>query len=979
LIGDHQQLRPQINNYELSRESSRGVQYALDVSLFERLVNPPANHRASCLPYTTLETQRRMHPSISQLIRNSLYPALKDSPTVFDYPEVDGMKHRLYWLNHEHLEAGANNQEHSTSHTNSFEVDMTVALVSHLVKQGNYRTGEQIAVLTPYLGQLQKLRAKLGSQFEIVVSDRDEDELVQQGLSQMNLLGTPPSVAGTVKSSLLKALRISTVDNFQGEESDVIVISLVRSNPQRKCGFLKTSNRINVLLSRARHGMYIIGNAATSELIPMWNTTIQTLKDANCFGPGFELVCPRHRDTPLVVYTADDFARLSPEGGCRLQCDKRLNCGHTCLRPCHSDVIHSAVQCLESCPRILKCGHSCTRECYMTCIKDCLEPIDMGYDFRLPCGHHVRTLPCWQAQNISLYHCPVEVERTVPGCNHTAKERCYVDVASLDYGCRKACGKLLPCGHTCIRSCRECVKKTATGVTTNHGDCVQPCNRNYTTCSHRCKTACHGTSPCDLCSSPCTNRCSHSMCAKKCSEPCAPCVEEKCASACEHSSCPLPCSAPCSHLPCSKRCAKLLGCGHQCPSICGELCPGFKFCQICAPEEMKQVVVDYITMEQYQDIDLDADPVIVPDCGHLLLKSTMDGVMAMADHYDVSADGALTGIKASSEPFSMSELKLCPSCRGSLRNIARYGRVVRRALLDEQTKKFMSWANNQFVPLAQKLQVEQDRIANTGQFETGAGSDYDDLYDDDQKGRREKLMSADCLPYLEQDLDLIGTTVDQMHKLRQCQAPCHKTLLRLQIGISNLQQSVRREEQPFQRVYELVQNLRNRGHSLSEFEFDSTVLQTGFVVRTQALRIRCELVILSDVLSIQKDAPLHRLCKIDFSENIKDCESLIKDAGVSQLPREQAEGHIFALQYYGLWRTISKDDTLNREELLSKARSHVDQARGLIRLNQGSTRGLSDELNNIELMLTGEFYQPVSSEERRQVYVAMATEFSGTG
>jgi hypothetical protein len=40
-----------------------------------------------------------------------------------------------------------------------------------------------------------------------------------------------------------------------GEEAKVIVVSLVRSNDERKCGFLKTSNRINVLLSRARHGM----------------------------------------------------------------------------------------------------------------------------------------------------------------------------------------------------------------------------------------------------------------------------------------------------------------------------------------------------------------------------------------------------------------------------------------------------------------------------------------------------------------------------------------------------------------------------------------------------------------------------------------------------------------------------------------------------------------------------------------------------
>jgi AAA domain len=68
------------------------------------------------------------------------------------------------------------------------------------------------------------------------------------------------------KTSLSKAVRLATVDNFQvsgvplthrhmeltcyqqGEEAKVVIVSLVRSNQERRCGFLKTSNRINVLL-----------------------------------------------------------------------------------------------------------------------------------------------------------------------------------------------------------------------------------------------------------------------------------------------------------------------------------------------------------------------------------------------------------------------------------------------------------------------------------------------------------------------------------------------------------------------------------------------------------------------------------------------------------------------------------------------------------------------------------------------------------
>jgi superfamily I DNA and/or RNA helicase len=58
-------------------------------------------------------------------------------------------------------------------------------------------------------------------------------------------------------------VRIATIDNFQGEENKIIIVSLVRSNPRKIPGFLKVENRVNVLLSRAKHGLYLIGNRET--------------------------------------------------------------------------------------------------------------------------------------------------------------------------------------------------------------------------------------------------------------------------------------------------------------------------------------------------------------------------------------------------------------------------------------------------------------------------------------------------------------------------------------------------------------------------------------------------------------------------------------------------------------------------------------------------------------------------------------------
>jgi hypothetical protein len=220
LIGDHQQLRPQIQNYELQSTNPRGEQYSLDVSLFERLVDPkhPGDAR---LPFSVLETQRRMHPSISNLIRGTLYPQLKDSENVANYPEVVGFRKRLFWLHHENLEAGASHEDPlSTSHSNQFEIDMLTVLVTHLVRQGVYGP-EDIAVITPYLGQLFKIRKKLSNMFEITLNDRDVADLEEL---DEDMAGQPgPASHSTAahvqhqpvqKTALLKSIRIATVDNF---------------------------------------------------------------------------------------------------------------------------------------------------------------------------------------------------------------------------------------------------------------------------------------------------------------------------------------------------------------------------------------------------------------------------------------------------------------------------------------------------------------------------------------------------------------------------------------------------------------------------------------------------------------------------------------------------------------------------------------------------------------------------------------------
>ncbi|KAH9881756.1 hypothetical protein J1614_000927 [Plenodomus biglobosus] len=268
-IGDHQQLRPSINNFEdLSLESKQGALYQLDRSQFERL--SVGQHGRPRMPVAQLSIQRRMRPEISTLIRETIYPNLIDHTTTTQLPDVVGMRKNVYWLDHDNIEAGNQAEiHHKKSKSNNWEVDMVHALVRHVVRQGVYASSD-IAVLTPYTGQLQKLRAVMRNDFEIVVSDRDQDALAKDGFvaqvssEDLDTLEQDNKRKPLEKKKLSDLLRVATVDNFQGEEAKIIIVSLVRSNKERKVGFLKTTNRINVLLSRAQHGMYLIGNTSTS-------------------------------------------------------------------------------------------------------------------------------------------------------------------------------------------------------------------------------------------------------------------------------------------------------------------------------------------------------------------------------------------------------------------------------------------------------------------------------------------------------------------------------------------------------------------------------------------------------------------------------------------------------------------------------------------------------------------------------------------
>lgn len=215
----------------------------------------------------------------------------------------------------------------------------------------------------------------------------------------------------------------------------------------------------------------------------------------------------------------------------------------------------------------------------------------------LDCGH-VKTVYCYDCSGDRKpsIKCTVDVMTEFSSCGHQAPMPCYsrYDTQVL---CPLPCGVTLACGDVCSGSCGHCAMF-------GHAVCKVPCKR-VLFCGHECGMVCHSGETCQPCESKCTNRCFHSKCPLKCSGVCSSCAEP-CVWSCPHEGvCPLPCCAPCSRLPCNRRCENKLSCGHQCPSLCGELCPPATYCQVCGSIDKNNSIVDYVEMRPYSASDVD--------------------------------------------------------------------------------------------------------------------------------------------------------------------------------------------------------------------------------------------------------------------------------------------------------------------------------------------------------------------------------------
>jgi AAA domain len=109
-------------------------------------------------------------------------------------------------------------------------------------------------------------------------------------------------------------------DNFQGEESDIVIVSLCRSNSANDIGFMFSPERLNVLLSRARNALIMIGNANTFTNARkgkgLWKQLFQLLRDGGHVYDGFPVVCTQHPNRTAMLKTPIQFHTDCPDGGC---------------------------------------------------------------------------------------------------------------------------------------------------------------------------------------------------------------------------------------------------------------------------------------------------------------------------------------------------------------------------------------------------------------------------------------------------------------------------------------------------------------------------------------------------------------------------------------------------------------------------------------------------------------------------------------
>lgn len=250
LVGDHKQLEPQLEGTIVKDVAKQiGVELAEVVrSDFERIFETAYGGKAG----HTLRTQYRMLPPIGDLVSSSFYPQspLEHGRKVPDL-DVDALPPELSraitWVDTGPLGERARQSDPDVrkSLANVAEADSIVWLL------------KQWSECAPFTELLQKLSGQTHA-IGIICGYAAQRDLIRRKIQ-----GAP------ISRFIREALKVDTIDSYQGKQNPIVIVSLVRNNwdgPMQsgtrtiRPGFLATPNRINVALSRAMDRLVIVGS-----------------------------------------------------------------------------------------------------------------------------------------------------------------------------------------------------------------------------------------------------------------------------------------------------------------------------------------------------------------------------------------------------------------------------------------------------------------------------------------------------------------------------------------------------------------------------------------------------------------------------------------------------------------------------------------------------------------------------------------------
>lgn len=227
LVGDQNQLPPFVERDLESKKSmdAYGLEPGMATeTLFDFLMDRLPDHSKVALTH-----QHRMAPAIGQLVSECFYGGRLTSEKRDPNPLIQiALGAPILWLDTV-MRADKAEMPDSTSFRNRGEARAIVQLLDRLQwTAASMKRTLTVAVLTGYESQRRELQEALAA------GEGNRENLV---------------------------VRVANVDAYQGQEADVAIFSVTRSNPRGDVGFLGSDNRINVALSRARDGLVIVGDS----------------------------------------------------------------------------------------------------------------------------------------------------------------------------------------------------------------------------------------------------------------------------------------------------------------------------------------------------------------------------------------------------------------------------------------------------------------------------------------------------------------------------------------------------------------------------------------------------------------------------------------------------------------------------------------------------------------------------------------------